>query len=213
VVGIVANVKTTTVFQEMGYAEQPAVYRPLSQTAPESLAIMIAVNGTPLALVREIQQRISSIDANLILSAMDDLHTEQSAQLTQPRFRSVLMSGFAGLALALALVGLYGVLSQTVTRRARDIGIRMALGADRDRILRSVLGHACAMTIIGIVIGSAVAVAGIRVIQGMLYGIAARGAGELGVAAIALLVLTAGAASIPAYRAASIDPVRVLRDE
>lgn len=213
VVGIVADVKTTTVFQEMGYVEQPAVYRPLAQSAPESLALMIAVNGSPFALVSEIQQRLSSVDGNLILSAIDDMRTEQAAQLSQPRFRSVLLSGFAALALALALVGLYGVLSQTVARRARDISIRMALGADRDRILRSVLGHACAMTIIGIVIGSALAVAGIRLIHGMLYGIADQGARELGVAAIALLVVTAGAASIPAYRAASIDPMRMLRDQ
>jgi len=213
VVGIVADVKTTTVFQEMGYVEQPAVYRPLSQSTPESLALMIAVNGSPLALVSEIQQRLSSVDANLILSAIDDLRTEQAEQLSQPRFRTVLLSGFAALALALALVGIYGVLSQTVTRRARDIGIRMALGASRDRILLSVLVHACAMTVTGIVIGSALAAAGVRMIHGMLYGIAAQGAGELGVAAIALLLVAAGPASIPAWRAASIDPIRVLRDE
>ncbi len=213
VVGIVADVKTTTVFQEMGYAEPPAVYRPLSQSAPESLALMIAVNGSPLSLLSEIQQRLSSIDANLILSAIDDLRTEQAAQLSQPRFRSVLLGGFAALAFALTLVGLYGVLSQTVARRSRDIGIRMALGANRDHILRSVLGHACAMTLAGIGIGSAFAAAGIRWIHGMLYGIAGQGAGELAVAATTLLLVSAGAASIPAYRAASIDPVRVLRDQ
>lgn len=107
----------------------------------------------------------------------------------------------------------HAVSRRTSMSRSRDIGIRVALGADHDRILRSVFGHACAMTLAGIVIGSAFATAGIRVIHGMLYGIAAQGAGVLAVAAIALLVVAAGAASIPAWRAASIDPMRVLRDQ
>jgi ABC-type antimicrobial peptide transport system permease subunit len=137
----------------------------------------------------------------------------REVELSQPRFRSVLLAGFAGLALVLALVGLYGVLSQTVVRRTRDIGIRMALGADRDRILRSVLDQACAMTMIGIVAGGVCAAAGIRLIHAMLYGIAAQGVGELSLAAVALLAVTVGAAWFPASRAASIDPMRVLRDE
>src|SRR5258708_20693472 len=82
--------------------------------------------------------------------------------------------------LALALVGLNGMLSKTVTRRSHGIGIRMALGADRDRILGSVLAQACTMTIVGVLIGGAFAAAGIRVmIHGLLYGIVAQGAGEL----------------------------------
>jgi putative ABC transport system permease protein len=138
---------------------------------------------------------------------------DNAAALSQPRFRSLLLSGFAGLALVLALVGLYGVLSQIVTRRSREIGIRMALGAGRDRILRAVLGQACAMTIPGVAIGGALALMGFRVMRGMLYGIVVQGAGELGLAALALVAMTAAAASFPAYRAASIDPIRVLRDE
>jgi putative ABC transport system permease protein len=124
-----------------------------------------------------------------------------------------LFSGFAVLALLLALVGLYGVLSQAVTRRRRDIGIRMALGATRDRVLRAVLGQACAMTIAGIAIGAAFAAAMVRVLAGMLYGISAQGAGELTLAGIALLIGAVAAAWAPAYRAASVDPMRVLRED
>jgi putative ABC transport system permease protein len=211
-------VKTTTVFQEMGYIEPPALYRPLAQLSPQSsakqsLALMVAVQGSPLALVSNIQQRLSTLDPNLVLSGIDDLRMDNAAALSQPRFRSLLLSGFAGLALVLALVGLYGVLSQIVTRRSREIGIRMALGAGRDRILRAVLGQACAMTIAGVAIGGALALMGFRVMRGMLYGIVVHGAGELGLAALALVAITAAAASFPAYRAASIDPIRVLRDE
>jgi predicted permease len=213
IIGVVANVKTTTVFQEMGYIEQPAVYRPLSQSAPQSVVLMIAVNGSPLALVSEVEQRLSAIDANLVLGDIDGLRASRQVELSQPRFRSVLFSGFAGLALLLALVGLYALLSQTVARTSRDIGIRMALGATRDRILRSVLGQACVTTIIGIAIGASISAVEIRLIRGMLYGVTPRGAGELAVAALAMLIVTIVAAGFPAYRAASIDPMRELRSQ
>jgi hypothetical protein len=213
IIGVVGNVKTTTVFQEMGYIEAPALYRSLAQSAPQSLALMVAVQGSPLGLVSEIQQRLSLLDPSLILSGIDGLRTEHAQALSQPRFRSLLLSGFAGLALLLSVVGLYGVLSQAVTRRSRDIGIRMALGAERDRILGAVLRQACVLTMLGIGAGGALAFVGVRVIRGMLYGIAAHGAAELAIAAFALLLVAAAAAWSPAYRAASIDPVRVLRDE
>ncbi len=213
IIGVAGDVRTTTVFQEMGYIEPPVVYRPLAQSAPGSLAVMLAVHGNPLALVSEVQQDLTAVDPNLILGDIDGLRARQAAVLSQPRFRSVLFSGFAVLALLLSLVGLYGVLAQAVMRRRRDIGIRMAMGATRNRVLRSVLGQACAMTTAGIAIGAVLAVAGIRVLRGMLYGIGAQGVGELTLVAIALLIGAVAAAWAPAYRAASVDPMRVLRDE
>jgi putative ABC transport system permease protein len=213
VVGVVGDVKTTTVFQEMGYVEQPALYRPLAQSAPPSLTLMIAISGSPTALVADVQQRLSALDANLVLSNIDGLRAEQAAALSQPRFRSVLLAGFAGLALTLALVGLYGLLSQSIARRTHDIGIRMALGADRVRVLRSVLGQACALALVGIFIGAAATAAALHLVQGMLYGVVAQGAGELLVAAVALLVVAIFAAGRPALRAASIDPLLALRNE
>ena len=213
IVGVVADVKTTTVFEEMGYAEQPALYRPLAQSPPPSLSLMIAVSGSPAALVRDVQQRLSALDTNLVLSSIDGLRAEQAAALSQPRFRSVLLAGFAGLALTLALVGLYGLLSQSVARRTHDIGVRMALGADRARVLRSVLGQASALAIVGILIGVVAAEAAIHLVQGMFYGVTAYGAVELSVAAAALLIVAIFAAGRPAFRAASIDPLLALRNE
>jgi putative ABC transport system permease protein len=213
IIGVVANVKTTTVFQEMGYIEPPAVYRPLSQSDPRSIMQMVAAGGNPSALVNEIQQRISAIDPNLVIVDIDGMRVSRRVELSQPRFRSVLFSGFAGLALLLALVGLYALLAQTVARRSRDIGIRMALGATRDRILRSVLGQACALTVTGIAIGASVSIAEIRLIRGMLFGVTLQGVGELALAALAMLIVTIVAAGFPAYRAASIDPMRELRSQ
>jgi predicted permease len=213
IVGIVADVKTTTVFHEMGYVEEPALYRPLAQSGPSSLTTMIAISGSPMGLVAEVQQRLSGLDANLVLSNIDGLRAEQTAALSQPRFRSVLLVGFAGLALALALVGLYGLLSQSIARRTHEIGIRMALGADRADVLRSILGQACALAIVGILIGAAAAEAVIHLVRGMLYGVNAHGAVELSVASVALLIVAIFAAGRPAIRAASIDPLLALRDE
>jgi len=213
IVGVVADVKTTTVFPEMGYVEQPALYRPLAQSSPPSLTLMIAVNGSPTSLVADLQQRLSALDANLLLSNIDGLRAEQAAAMAQPRFRSILPAGFAGLALILALVGLYGVLSQSVARRTHDIGIRMALGADRARVVRSVLGQACALAIVGVFIGVAAAAAAIHFVQGMFYGVTAYGTVELSVSAAALLIVAIFAAGCPAFRAASIDPLTALRNE
>jgi putative ABC transport system permease protein len=213
IVGVVADVKTTTVFQEMGYVEQPALYRPLAQSSPSSLTLMIAVRGGPTALDADVQRRLSALDPNLVLSNIDGLHAEQVAAFSQPRFRSVLLAGFAGLALTLALVGLYGLLSQSIACRTHDIGIRMALGAGRERVVRSVLGQACALAIIGIFIGVAAAAATIHLVRGMFYGVTAYGAVELSVAAAALLIVAMFAAGRPAFRAASIDPLLALRNE
>jgi predicted permease len=213
IVGVVANVKTTTVFQEMGYIEQPALYRPLAQSTPPSVALMIAVSGSPMALVADVQQRLSALDTNLVLSNVDGLRAEQASVLSQPRFRSVLLVGFAGLALTLALVGLYGLLSQSISRRTHDIGIRMALGADRPRVLRSILGQASTLATVGIVIGSVASAAAFHLVRGMLYGVTAHGALGLSIAAAALLIVAIIAAGVPALRAASIDPLQALRDE
>jgi ABC-type antimicrobial peptide transport system permease subunit len=197
----------------MGYIEPPALYRPIAQSAPPSLTLMIAVSGNPTALVADVQQRLSALDSNLVLSDIDGMREEQAAALSQPRFRSVLLAGFAGLALTLALVGLYGLLSLSVARRTHDIGIRMALGANRARVLRSILGQACVLAIVGIFIGSAAATAAIHLVQGMLYGVTAHGTVALSVAAAALGIVAIFAAAHPAFRAASIDPIVALRNE
>jgi putative ABC transport system permease protein len=197
----------------MGYVEQPTVYRPLAQTAPATLALLIAVEGKPLDLAGEIQRRLTALDPQLVLTDIDGLRAMRSADLSQPRFRTVLFGGFALLALTLALVGLYGVLSQMILRRTREIGVRMALGADRERILRSILRQACVMTVAGIGIGVAFAVVVLRFLQGFLYGITGHGIGDFAWAAGALLAAAVAAAWRPARRAASVEPMQALRSE
>jgi putative ABC transport system permease protein len=141
------------------------------------------------------------------------MQDRQSAVLSQPRFRAVLFGSFAGLALILAVVGLYGVLAQMVAQRTREIAIRMAVGASRREVLSSVFRRALALAAIGIalgVIGSAIAV---RALAGLLYGVRPENAAMFVLASV-ILTLTALIASWnPAWRAATIDPMQALRSE
>ncbi|MFC5864381.1 ADOP family duplicated permease [Acidicapsa dinghuensis] len=213
IIGIAGDVKTTTIFRDMVYEESPSIYVPLAQSTPASLAFMLAGEENDLALASQIQQLLSHLDRSLLLSDIDGLHEEHISDLRQPRFRTVLFASFAGLALVLALVGLCGVLTQLIVRRRREIGVRMALGANRESILSSVLRQACVMTTAGVAIGAFCAVAEVRLIHSLLYEIRAWGVAEFACAAAALLIVALAAAWFPARRAASIDPMEALRSE
>jgi predicted permease len=213
VVGVVADVETTTVFKEMGYVVEPTVFRPLAQSPPATLAMVVLADGDPADLTGNLQQQLSSVDRGLLLSGVQTMQAMHAADLAQPRFRTVLAGGFAMLALVLAIVGLYGVLSRLVARRTREIGIRMALGADREKILRSVLRRAAAMAAAGVVCGAAASFFVARLIRNLLYGIQAGGAAELSAVGVAMLLVAVLAAWHPARRAASVDPMQALRAE
>ncbi|HLY39934.1 MAG TPA: ABC transporter permease [Terracidiphilus sp.] len=213
IIGVAGDVKTTTVFQEMGYLEPPVVYRPLAQSPDGRLALMIASTGRRSGIEAEVRREVLAMDGSLVLSDVDAMGAMRDAELSPPRFRAALIAGFALLALVLALVGLYGSLSQMIVRRRHEVSIRMALGADRGRILRDVLGQACAMTLMGALIGGAAGAFGLRLVHSMFYGIGAGGALELVGAAAVLLILTIAAALHPAWHAASLDPMQALKNE
>jgi putative ABC transport system permease protein len=213
IIGVVADIKTTTVFQEMGYVEQPTVYRPLTQDPPASLCLMVLTKESPLGLVGGIEQQLASLDRDLPLASVTTMKDQQSAMLSQPRFRTVLFGSFAALALVLAIVGLYGVLAQLVTRRTREIAVRMALGASRKAVLVSVIREALILAAAGIVLGVAGSAVGVRVLTRLLYQVRAENAAMFALAA-GILTLTALLASLnPAWRAANVDPMRSLRSE
>jgi putative ABC transport system permease protein len=130
-----------------------------------------------------------------------------------PRFRSVLLGSIAGLALVMAIVGLYGVIAYSVSQRTREIGIRMALGAHRDDILGMVLREGLVLAGFGILGGLLAAYAATRVLSGLLYGVAATDAASFGFAAVGLLVVALVASYVPARRAMKVDPLVALRIE
>jgi predicted permease len=213
IAGVVADVKVTTVFQEMGYVVQPSVYRPLTQDAPQHVALMVLTKENPLGLVGGIEKQLAAIDPGLLLDNPGTMQDQQSAVLSQPRFRAILFGSFAGLALLLAVVGLYGVLTQMVAQRTREMAIRIAVGASRGEVLSRVLRKAIVLAAMGIalgVIGSAIAV---RALAGLLYGVRAENTAMFLLASIILALTTLVASWNPAWRAANIDPMRTLRSE
>jgi len=213
IIGVVANVKTTTVFQEMGYVEQPTVYRPLTQDPSASLALMVITKKGPLELVEGMQEQLASIDHDLVLGDLGTMQTRQSAALSQPRFRAVLFGSFAGLALLLAVVGLYGVLAQMVAQRTREIAIRMAVGANRGTVLGIILRKALALAVLGTVLGVVASAIAVRALAGMLYGVRAENAGMFALASVILTLTVLAASWSPAWRAANVDPIQALRTE
>ena len=213
IAGVVADIKTTTVFQEMGYVEQPTVYRPLTQDAQSSIALMVVTRESEPGLSGAIEEQLASIDPDLSLGRVATMKDKQSAVLSQPRFRTVLFGSFAVLALALASVGLYGVLAQRVAKRKREIALRMALGASRRAVLGRVFQEAFVLASAGILFGVAGAAVAVRVLAGLLYEVRPENLAMFAFASF-ILILTALLASWnPAWRAANVDPMQVLRSE
>ncbi len=213
IVGVVGNVRTNTVFQDMGYVEQPAVYRPISQDSPASLMIIAQTTGGASAATRRVQAQLSQTDHDLVLKSVETIKEKQAMVLSQPRFRTFLFGGFALLALILAMVGLYGVLLQAVLQRTREIGIRIACGANRQQVLQSVLIRALRMVGMGLIVGAAGSIASGALMKALLYGEGARSPLVLVVASLALFLSGFTAAFQPAFYASSIDPIRALRSE
>jgi putative ABC transport system permease protein len=141
---------------------------------------------------------------------MDDL---LAGSLSQRRLNMQLLAAFAGLALVLAATGIYSVLSYSVKRRVHEIGIRMALGADIPKVLRMIVMQGLKMTVAGLVVGIAAALALGRVLESLLFDVSATDASTYVVVSLLLGLVALLASIVPAYRAARVDPIRTLRDE
>jgi putative ABC transport system permease protein len=189
-------------------------YLPASQLSTWCCLYSVVRTGMdPMSLEPEVRSLVVSMDRDIPVTDVHTMRDLIGMQLAQPRFAMVLLGAFAGLALLLTLVGLYGVMAYSVARRTREIGVRLALGAQRGAVLKMVLRQAAVLVGAGMAIGVIATVASGSVLQSMLYGTGARNpvvlAAVCGVVAIAGMV----AAYLPAMRAAGIDPMRALRAE
>jgi putative ABC transport system permease protein len=180
---------------------------------PPAMNLAIRTAGDPVGLVPALAAALRGIDRTAAMDEVETLGSRVSASVSQPRFALLVLAAFAGVALTLASIGLYGVLSYQVQQRRREIGIRAALGASRGAIVRLIVREGLAVTAAGIVVGLLGAAWLARLLQGLLFGVTPYDAVTFGVAPLAVVAVSVVAMLVPARRAASTDPIEALRTE
>jgi len=210
VVGVVGNSRHDSLAEAPG----PEMYVPFPQDPTRTLDVVLRVASTNLiGLNADVKRAVHEVDKDLFVPKLEPMTTFLSTQLAQPRFNMLLLAVFAGVAMILAAIGIYGVIAYSVTQRTREIGIRMALGAQRTQMLGMVLRQSLTLVLIGITIGFLVALAATRVMATLLYGV---GANDFTTYAIVIVLLGAAAflaSYVPARRAMKVDPMVALRYE
>jgi putative ABC transport system permease protein len=209
VVGIVGNVHQ----KALDSAVEPEVYIPFDQAPFGSMEVVLRTTVEPLSLAASVRAAVQEIDPELPVGKIRTVEQVVAASVAQPRFYMTLLTLFAGVALALSAVGIFGVISYSVTQRTREIGMRMALGADARSVMRSVVGGGMRLVLLGLGIGLIVTFGLARLISGMLYGIAPSDPVTLGGVVVVLGAVAFLACWLPARRATRIDPVVALRAE
>jgi ABC-type antimicrobial peptide transport system permease subunit len=174
---------------------------------------VLATSGDPLALIAPLRDLLASLDAELVLHRPRALEDLLAAGLARQRLAATTMAAFAGLALALAMVGIHGVLAFLVGRRTREIGIRMALGARQESVRAMVIGESLKVAAVGVAVGLAGAALLSRWLRALVFGVEVTDPLVYTAVAAGLLAVALLAAWMPARRAAAVDPVRAFRAE
>jgi putative ABC transport system permease protein len=213
IVGVVGNAKSISVFQEMGYIVKPAVYRPLAQQSSASMSLLVRTKDNPNAIVNSVRETIYALDNEVTFTNVKTMDERLAEFQSQPRFRTILLTAFAILALLLAALGIYGVLMQSVAHRTKEIGIRMALGATRESVTQMVLGQALRTVLVGLGLGLVATIALARAIAGLLYNVSPANPPTLAVVCAILVCVAMLASYLPARRATAVDPMNALRSE
>lgn len=212
VVGVVGDVRHNAVTAQA----KERFYRPQAQVAvaQRSMTLVIqARSGDPAALAGPVRRVIADMDPRMPVSEVRTMDQVMSAAVAQPRFAMLLLAAFSAVALTLAVVGIYGVLAYGVSRRAPEIGIRMALGADAGRVVGMVVRQGMGMALAGVALGVVSAWVLTRFMQGMLFGVTAQDPATFLAVPVAFALVALGACWVPAARAARIQPAVSLRNE
>ena len=218
VVGVVSDVKDDGLNQTRSAS---MLYMPLGQINAGrdgiwhsfGLTLAVRAQGNPNSVVSGITSIMHEVDSEVAVMNVKTMQDTVDESLLQQRFTMLLLVGFAALAVLLAAVGIYSVLAYTVRRRLREIGIRMALGAQMKDVLRMVIAEGMRPTLLGVVIGLAGALALGRIMASVVYGVSARDMLTFVTVAAMMTFIGLLASAVPAYRATRVDPMRTLRDE
>jgi len=211
IAGVVGNLKHTELMNEMQWVETPILYRPLAQEPRRPVRIVVRAAGTEQAAA--LQQAISAFDPELPQGELETVASRISARLAYPRFRASVLSLFAISALLLSAVGLHGVVSQLVSRRRAEFGLRRAVGAQTAHLLTLVARQGGIPVLAGLVLGLSGTLGFSRLLASLLYGTRPADPLVLATVSLGLIFVSALAMLRPARRAASIDPVIALRED
>ena len=209
IVGVVRN----TVENNIGEEPQPVAYLPLAQNYSPAAIMLVRTSGRPEAVISSVRSQVQQLDSNLALTNVQTIGELLGQGLWAPRMGAALLAVFGGLALILAIIGVYGVLSYSVNQQTREIGIRMAMGAQTGRVLRLVVGQGMRLAGAGLILGLLVAFAAMRVLGSLLFGVSAHDPLTFVAVSLALALAAVLACYIPARRATKVDPIIALRYE
>jgi predicted permease len=209
VVGVARDGK----YRSLGENPHSYIYQPLLQSYDPKMTLVVRTRGEPQSVAAAVREQIRELDANLPIADVKTLRDQLNLSLFPSRLAAWILGGFGALALLLAAIGIYGVVSYSVAQRTREIGVRMALGAKEKDVLRLMLGQGLFVIAVGLALGLLLAMASTRVIVSFLYGVGA--ADPLTFAGVPLLLgfVAVVASYIPARRATKIDPLVALRYE
>ena len=209
IIGVVGNVRYESLIDDF----EPYVYFAHPDLTYSFMTLVIRTDGDPAALAPAVQREIRTLDPNQPVSDVRTMNQVMSETVSRARFNTLLLTLFAALATLLSAVGIFGVMNYSVALRTREIGLRLAIGAQPHQVLLLILKQGLSLTIIGVALGLAASFALTRLLSGLLFGVAAVDAGTFAMMSLLLVVVSIAACYLPARRAMKIDPLQALRYE
>jgi putative ABC transport system permease protein len=210
VVGVIADIKFQGLTEDTTMQQ---LYMPLAQNPPGDFTVALRTAVEPASMRSAVEAVVSSVSRDMPVSLMRTMQEVLDASIARQRMALIVLGVFALVALVLAASGLYGLVAHSVTERTHEIGVRMALGAERRDVIRLVIGHGLSMTIAGIVIGVGGAAALSKSLEGLVFGVQPTDPATFAGVSVMLLCVAAAACYLPAWRATRIPPTTALRAE
>ena len=208
VVGVVGDIRSTALNQE-----SPAMYYPSAVRVWPLMDVVVRTDGKPESVLPGVRQKVRELDPELPLATVRTMDEWVSNSAAQPRVNAMLLAVFAGAALLIAAIGIYGVMAYSVNQRTREIGLRMALGAPRGGVVRLIVGEGMTVGLAGISAGLLGAVALSRTMASLVFAVPIRDPTTFGAVALLLMLVALAACFVPARKASYVDPMVALRDE